>query len=245
MDKTIFSKAITIGLLISGYAFNAKPAEAVSLTLDGSDFTVIESVDSNGAGVYGLEARGGREGYRDWEIGVGPRTSSPGNFNQGEFDWGDGTTELSDFFLSWLPDVGITTNIGGSIVSWDDANWQVGDAIRIITKRQGILNLTEVDGQAVDYSLGNSQDDSFAYYLTGDSLLDGWTLSGQIGVTGGGGSRNEVFIQAGNFSQDVPPQDVPAPAAGLPALALMGMAITRHKKSSDTQSSAMLAGATS
>lgn len=230
MHRKLLTKVLTIGLLAVGYASQTNSAEAVVLTLDGSDFTTIETVDPDGAGVYGLEARGGRDGFRDWEIGVGARTSSPGHFNQGEFDWDNGTAELFDFSLSWLPDVGITTSIGKSVVSWDDSNWQVGDAIRIITKRQGILNLTEVDGQAVDYQLGNSLDNSFAYYLKGDSLLDGWTMSGQIGVMGGGGSRNEVFIQAGNFGQDITPQDVPAPAAGLPALTLMGIAITRQKK---------------
>ncbi|MEM6451936.1 MAG: PTPA-CTERM sorting domain-containing protein [Cyanobacteria bacterium P01_D01_bin.105] len=232
MHKTLFAKALTIGLLAMGYGLQTKPAEAVSLTRDGTGFTVIETVDHNGAGVYGLEARGGRSGARDWEIGVGARTSSPGNFKQGEFTWGNSATELVDFYLSWIPEVGLTTTIGGSTTSWTDSSWQVGDAIRIFTKREAILNLTEVDGQAVDYNLGDSTEGfSPVYYLTGDSLLDGWTLSGQIGVTGGGGSKHAVSIQAGNFAQTA--QDVPAPAAGLPALALMGLAIARRKKQSD------------
>lgn len=237
MRTTLLTKAFTIGLmtvssLTVGSMFAARSAEAVSLTLNGTGFTEIETVGAGGAGVYGLEARGGNNQLNgDWEVGVGERTSSPGNFNQGQFVWGDGPTPLTDFQLTWLPNVGITTNIGGTVVSWDDSDWQVGDAIRIVTKRQAILNLTEVDGQAVTYNLGNSSNDIFEYYITGNSLLDGWTLTGHIGVTGGLGSKHEVLIKAGNFAQPVP-----APAAGLPALIGMGIAITRQKKQNGVSS---------
>lgn len=228
MRKILLRKAFTVGLIATASMFAAQSAKAFTLTSDGTGFTEIETVGAGRAGVYGLEARGGNNGSNGtWEIGVGSRTSSSGNFNQAQFVWGAGAAPLSDFQLSWIPGVGISTTIGTESASWNDPDWKVGNAIKIVTKRQAILNLTEVDGQSFVQNLGTTDDGFRQYYIAGDSLLDGWTLSGQIGVTGGGNSRNEVLIKAGDFAQPVP-----GPTGIVPAIVGMGIATVRQKRAS-------------
>ena len=232
MNKVSLIKAVTVGLLATASVLATQSAKAFTLTTDGTDFTEIETVGAGGAGVYGLEARGGNNKLNGtWEIGVGSRTSSPGNFNEAQFTWGAGAAPRSNFQLSWLPGVGLSANIGGESVSWNDATWQAGNAIKIVTKRQAILNITALDGQAFVQNLGTADDSFGQYYIKGDSLLDGWTLNGQIGVTGGRNSRNEVLIKAGNFAQSVP-----EPTTVLPAIIGLGLAAVRKRRMGDRAS---------
>lgn len=209
-------------------------AQALIITQDGTDYVEIEPVLPDAAGVYGLEARGGRDGRRDWEIGVGERTSVPGHFNQTYRDWGVKENDplaaeknLTNFSMSWMPGEGLVVNIGQTVTQWLDDDWLVGNTIKIFAKRAGILKVAEIDGQAVDYTFGTvDADSSETWYISDHSLLDGWTMSGQIGVAQDRGSKHEVLIKVGN--KPLPPtQEVPTPAALLPGLLSLGAGLRR------------------
>ncbi|MBE7383051.1 MAG: PEP-CTERM sorting domain-containing protein [Leptolyngbya sp. SIO1E4] len=236
MNKTWISvsvAAVAVGLIGS----QADTAAAATLRVVDVNDTYTHGVFSGpdgtfeklvpvSPGTYGLEARGGRQGARDWEIGVGTQTSHAGTFSENKYfddDWGDGST-LHDLMMTWMPGEKVQVTIGDTTVSYE-ADWQVGNGIEILAKRSALFTLTELDGMAFNETVGEigSNAGHTPLFLAGDSLLDGWILKGQIAMTAGGGSRNTVMITPGTFT----PSDtasVPEPTSLLGLMALGALA---------------------
>jgi hypothetical protein len=147
--KTLLAGA-AIALCMAGSA----AANIVDVTGDPT-FAAFPRIGGT-AGTYGLEVRGGRDGARDWEIGVGQGTSSLGNFSQGEFAW------TTDQLVSFFYDYGVaeankaSVTIGGTTVSYDFGTLKLGNTIEIFAKRDARLKLTNIDGHAVDIDVDNS-----------------------------------------------------------------------------------------
>lgn len=180
---------------MAGSAALAAPAAAITFVQDGVDgqFSSLVSVDP---GAYGFEGRGGDSGgFATWELGVGTQTSFGGSFNQANFDW----SGEHPFQISWIPDTEVSVSVGDTTITYG-ADWQVGNAIRVLTQRSAQLNIVAVDGVALAGTAGSLGGTALEkLYIAGDSLLDGWTLSGTIAIAGGGNSRNSVRITSGNF----------------------------------------------
>lgn len=183
----------------------------------GGEFTPLVPRDP---GTYGFEGRGGSP--TTWELGVGTHTSVPGSFNEANFSWG----ELTPFEMTWSPGSLVSVRVGGSSLSYS-ANWLVGNAIRVTAKRNAFLSISEVDGQSLAGSIGDISGSALEQlYIAGDSLLDGWTLRGQIQIAPGGNSRNEILITSGNFASEETPE--PGAAAALILAAGAGFYLSRR-----------------
>lgn len=205
----------------------AQAADLRFVDLEGDDAEgLFTPLVSRSPGIYGLEARGGRSGNRDWEIGIGVWTSQPNpggsrNFNEANFDWTK--PELFDFKMEWLDDI-VSVTIGSQTVQYA-ADWLIGNTIKISAVGDAVFNLDSIDGQSLPGSVigipGNGTLQTS--YITGDLVTDGWLLTGTIDIANGGGSRNEVLITMGNFEPDVA---VPEPAATLGLLAVGGAIAT-------------------
>lgn len=212
--------AVLAGVSALSVLSDVRPVQASGFSFVPADlFTKVEPVNP---GIYGLEARGGRNGTRgDWEIGVGTNTSVPGNFNQGQYEWGTADT-LHDFFMEWMPNNNVTVTIGGQTVSYD-ADWKIGNALEVLVKRNAQLQLDTLDGHAFSQTLTSSPSNPFSsYFITGPSLEDGWTMTGKIAMGPGGGSRNGVLITSG--------QAVPEPSMVLGALTAGAMGLVAKRK---------------
>ncbi|MBD0335431.1 MAG: PEP-CTERM sorting domain-containing protein [Cyanobacteria bacterium Co-bin13] len=172
-------------------------------------------------GEYGFEGRGGSP--TTWELGVGTQTSFGGSFNEADFVW----DAPQPFEMTWAPGSLVSVTVGTTSLSYS-ADWQVGNAIRVIAKRNALLSISEVDGQGLVGGIGSIAGTGLEkLYIAGDSLLDGWTLKGQIQIAPGGNSRNEVLITSGTFT---PAEPVPEPltTAALFLVATAGLGLTRR-----------------
>ncbi|MEO1093991.1 MAG: PEP-CTERM sorting domain-containing protein [Cyanobacteria bacterium J06638_28] len=245
MNRTLTSAlvaAASIGIVcnLAGVA-NAATLRVVDVTdsyedgvFSGPDGT-FEKLVPRSPGIYGLEARGGRKGARDWEIGVGTHTSVSGQFSENKYfddDWGDGST-FHDLVMTWNPGEMVSVTIGDTTVSYE-ADWEVGNGVEILAKRSAVFKLTELDGVAFDETVGEIGSNMWhtPLFLAGDSLLDGWTLKGQIAMEAGGGSKHEVMITAGTFTPaDTEPEAVPEPASLLGLAAVGALAAGKQLKS--------------
>jgi hypothetical protein len=228
-QRTVLGAAIAT--LACGFSLTAaSSAQAATLRLadlEGADAEgVFAALVPRSPGIYGLEARGGRPGNRDWEIGVGIWTSvlnpsvTPGirNFTEANFDWA-ASDDLFDFEMSWMDDL-VTVTIGDQTVEYA-ADWQIGNTIKISAVGDALFNLIQLDGIDFSQTVAGTPDSGLleSIYLTGDTVLDGWSLSGTIDLANGGGSRNEVLITMGNFEPDA---SVPEPTTVLGLVILGG-----------------------
>lgn len=206
-------------------------APAMALSLVTEDVSSLVSVNP---GVYGIEIRGGRNGRADWELGVGTQTSNPGSFNQAELTW---DTDPKTFELVWSHNL-VSATIGNVSQSWS-ADWLIGNAIRVGISGRGGRNQ---DGFA-DFSIATldgidvSGDSAFSFrrdnqgytnfFITDESLRDGWTMTGLINMTNAGGSRRLVHITTAEYS----PVEVPVPATvGLLGLGLALLGFRRQRR---------------
>lgn len=199
----------------------AQPAQAAALSFvqPGTDGAFAPLVPRD-PGTYGFEGRGGSP--TTWELGVGTHTSVPGSFNEANFSWGG----LTPFEMTWTPGSLVSVRVGSTNLSYS-ANWLVGNAIRVTAKRNAFLSISEVDGQSLVGSIGDITGDALEnLYIAGDSLLDGWTLRGQIQIAPGGNSRNEILITSGTFTSAETPE--PAAAAALLLVAGAGFYLSRR-----------------
>lgn len=213
--------ATTTCAVLLGLPKIAQAADLRFVDLEGADAEgVFTPLVPRSPGIYGLEARGGRPGNRDWEIGVGVWTSQPNpggprNFNEANFDWR--APGLFNFEMSWLDDI-LSVTIGSQTVQYA-ADWLIGNTIKISAVGDAVFNLNTIDGQALPGSVvgipGNGTLQTS--YITGDLVTDGWLMTGTIDIADGGGSRNEVLITMGNFE---PNETVPEPTATLGLLAI-------------------------
>ncbi|MQX37712.1 VPLPA-CTERM sorting domain-containing protein [Roseospira navarrensis] len=199
MLKPIGAAAIVMGLI----SVSAPASAALSLGA-AADFTNFGS----GAGVHGLEARGGRSGTAgDWEIGLGTGTSQPGHFNQSQYGWGNAGT-WHDFQYTYNSDGSASFTIGGVTTSWG-SDLGLGNAIKVSAKRTASITITELDGAAGSWSLVGDTSDPWNIntVFVSSAFADGFTMAGQMALLPGGGSANEILIEAGNVPA------VPLPAA--------------------------------
>lgn len=219
-------------VLVSG----AAQASVTNITGTDQALSFTSFATPGAPGVHGLELRTGNNAPTgDWEIGLGPQTSVAGSFVQTGQSWGptDAPTLFefeyiysggsADFFLwnasSAKPETATISNTG----------LLTGNALEISTKRLAVMNLTEVDGHAMSFVLGDLDTNSSQTVLfTGASLLDGFNVKGTFQLSGQrGGSFSGAVIKAGNVTA----APVPLPAA-LPLLAagLGGLALLRRRK---------------
>lgn len=223
-----FTAALAIGALSF---FSA--AEAASI-VSSTDPQVINSFVSFGdknpdgssaPGVEGVELRGGRAGARDWEIGLGDQTSTPGRFNQAEFTWTE--TAAGQSFVYEVTAAGVATltisNVGNSeTVSWTTPGLNLGNAIEIFAKREAEITITEINDVAFNFNVGDiTIDNQETLVLISDDFLNGFKLEGTLGMLNGNGSRYGINIKAGNVNP------VPVPAAGILFGAVLAAGATR------------------
>jgi hypothetical protein len=208
-----------------GLSLMLPAAQSLALNIVTEDVTPLVSVNP---GVYGIEIRGGRPGAADWELGVGTQTSNAGTFSQGNINWGN---DPLNFEFVWGPNE-VSAMIGGLTRTWQ-ANWEIGNAIRIgISGRDGFADLVinSLDGvvDAPLFTFNRTNEGFTNYFIAGNSLSDGWTMTGTINMTNGGGSRRLVHITTAEYT---PTTDVPVPATvGLFGLGLAGLIIGRRRK---------------
>ncbi|MEM1361216.1 MAG: VPLPA-CTERM sorting domain-containing protein [Pseudomonadota bacterium] len=199
-------------------------------------------------GVHGLELRAGKSGTRgDWELGLGPATSTNGGFAQAQNAWGNHTNPtLFDFELIyggygsvdpgnaafWIWDAGGPKPSLPSL-SWTTGGLMTGNALAIASKGLAMVEIEKINGVAVDITAETSavgQFEELVLYAPG--FADGFSIAGSLRInpkydkaSGGNsgwkdaGSRNEVFLKPGYVTAPAP---VPLPAA-LP-LMLAGIA---------------------
>ncbi|MGP1382165.1 MAG: PEP-CTERM sorting domain-containing protein [Thainema sp.] len=221
--------ATTTCAVLLGLPNIAQAADLRFADLEGDDAEgVFTPLVPRSPGIYGLEARGGRPGNRDWEIGVGiwtsqPNPGGPRNFNEANFDWS--VPGLFDFEMSWLDDI-LSVTIGGKTVQYA-ADWLIGNTIKISAVGDAVFNLETIDDQSLPSSIAGIPGNGTLQtsYVTGNLVTDGWLMTGTIDIANGGGSRNEVLITMGNFEPDVA---VPEPSSVL-GLLTVGSAIAGGK----------------
>lgn len=223
-----------LGGAVLGVALLAAPAAhgAVISVVPSVDGTYTDAVPVS-PGIYGVELRGGDSGgAATWEIGVGPQTSVPGSFSQGNLDWGASFPTLLPFSLSWTPAGTVSIDINGTIVS-RAAAWVVDNAIRISAKRDATITITSVDGQAVGGSVtgtsGSGVLNSLYFYASAGEFADGFTLVGFLDVLGGSNSANELLFTVGNFTPNAVAVSEP-PMLALVGLALGGVLLVRRRR---------------
>ncbi len=186
-------------------------------------------------GVYGVEVRGGHHNSRrTWELGVGTQTSKPGSFAQGHVEWND-PVEIYDFSINWQVGVDstVTAKIGDEEVSYT-ANWEMGDALHFLVKRDAYLKIEEVDGVTFNYEVDQLEENTGSWtniFITGDSLRDGWLMTGQIGATPHRSSSfNEILFKMGDFTFNiVDPKPVPEPSTIFGLLVALGFGFRLRK----------------
>lgn len=221
MQSAFVPNAAISGMVLSvtiGWTASTPQAQAATLRFAEAGEGTFTSLVSVNPGAYGFEGRGGDSGGpRTWELGVGTQTSVLGSFNQANFAWGG----LTPFEMSWVPGSLVSVKVGSTSLFYA-SDWLVGNALRVIAKRDAFLTITEVDGQSLVGGVGSAGGSlTELLYITGDSLLDGWTLKGQIQIAGGGNSLNEVLITSGNFT---PAEPVPEPYSAVALLLAAGSA---------------------
>lgn len=211
-------------------------AQAATFVEDGVDgsFTSLFSVQP---GEYGFEARRGDSGgFATWELGVGTQTSNTGTFNEANFDWG---TTPHPFEMTWTPGSEVSVTVGSTTLSYA-ADWLVGNAIRILAVRSSQLDITSLNGVSLVDTVGQiGSSTADVAYIAGDELLSGWTLAGNLQLTGGdtnvGSALNDLRITSGNF-EPTPPETVPEPGAVLGLLAIAGVSLGLGLKRQGTHS---------
>lgn len=177
-----------------------------TFTGDSGSYTTYDN-GNTGAGVYGVEVRGGKENPRqDWQLGVGTQTSNRGGTfnNQNNLHWlnSDDDYLIHDFSINWEVGSRVTANIGSKEVSYE-ADWEMGNAIQFLVKRQSYLFIEEVDGVTFEYEVDQLEENTNSWtniFITGDSLKDGWQMTGKIGMTPARNSSfNQVLVKMGEF----------------------------------------------
>jgi hypothetical protein len=214
------STAIAAFALAASVAGGAQAAVISFNTLPvGATYVGQAAQGAGSGGTYGVELRGGRTGAADWEIGAGPGTSRPGNFSQGEFNWGS-YPGAHNFTLTWNA-AGVSITVDGTTVTSAGAPL-LGNTLRVFSNRDAAVTFTSVDGFAPG-AAGNIDGfgpaENTVFFVTDDNWGgDGLTVTGTVDILGGGGSANLVLFSVGTTTLPVP---VPEPAT----LALFGMGL--------------------
>ncbi|MGD1701651.1 hypothetical protein [Dapis sp. BLCC M229] len=224
LSTTAIATVIGISLLAPESAKASTLQLLDNLSYDGSTKTFTGDAGSYQTrydvqpGVYGAEVRSGKNNpNQDWQLGVGTQTSVNGSFNKKiGLEWLDDNDEYNfyDFSINWEVGSKVTANIGGEEVSYE-ADWEMGNAIQFLVKRQSYLFIEEVDGVAFNYEVDQLEENTGRWtnvFVTGDSLEDGWQMTGRIAMTpNGGSSEHEVIVKMGDFT-GVEAKSVPEPS---------------------------------
>jgi hypothetical protein len=223
---------------VASVALGAVASAATIANITGTDqAATFTSFHGGGAGTHGVEIRGGRARAADWELGLGSATSqnnNPATFTQREIDWGTGPTTYGFSYVysdmtTTFSLLDISTEAVVTSASWDGL--KTGNAIQIFANRSATITVGEINGLLFGDTIGaiGNTSGSLATYF-GLSLIDGFTMSGSVQVTGGGGSANLIFIKAGNVDVPAP---IPLPAAAwmlLAGMAALGAAARKRAR---------------
>ncbi len=213
MTKTSF-----LVLIASSVTALSQPALAGVQVFPPSDGTYVlygpqGATPDMGAGVYGVETRGGL--YGNWQVGVGPATSQTGYFDQGYTTW----TSSDAFTLIWTP-TSLSFTVNGITVTSpvDESSGLTQNTIEIGAKSTNATAGTDsitvdditVGGGAnllaapvsVGSPTGGGEDSIYFYNSSGWSPEV--TLTGYLTVQNTGGSRDEVLFKSGTFTPTVP-----------------------------------------
>ncbi|WP_119167072.1 VPLPA-CTERM sorting domain-containing protein [Algihabitans albus] len=195
---------------------------AAAAVMDVTGTTTGGSFDSfsrpGAPGVHGLELRGGRQKTRgDWELGLGTQTSTRGGFRQAQFGWGKhldvwafeyvysaGSAQL----WLWDPETARSSDplltYSGSLLT--------GNAVSIFAKRQAQIQITEFDGQSVNFRVGDAANKNLSEtaIFASAGFADGFNIRGRLALLAGGGSKHALTVQAGEVAAVAA---VPLPAA--------------------------------
>lgn len=168
-----------------------------------------------GAGVFGVELRGGDNLSRaQWEVGVG-RATSQRDFVSAHWNWGcannnaNGCGTLFDWKLDWRPDrLVFSISDGKATTMLSQAAGFTGNTLKFFAKGDAEWRVTHVDDMALGASVHGQAAKDIADTLFVFSPrrfgLDGVTASGQLRMKGGGNSARSLTISQGNFIAAVP-----------------------------------------
>ncbi|MDJ0517648.1 MAG: PEP-CTERM sorting domain-containing protein [Trichodesmium sp. MO_231.B1] len=232
LSTTAIATVIGISLLSPESAKASTLKLLDNLSYDGSTKTFTGDAGSYQTrydvqpGVYGVEVRSGKTKInQDWQLGVGTQTSNSGTFSEKRgLEWLnpdpdpdndniDNIYNIYDFSINWEVGSKVTANIGDEEVSYE-ADWEMGNAIQFLVKRQSYLLIEEVDGVTFDYEVNQLEENINSWtniFVTGDTLEDGWQMTGKIAMTpNGGSSKHGVIVKMGDFTGGV--QSVPEPS---------------------------------
>lgn len=212
-------RVLAAAALLSGSTAAAAAVQLVSPVFAPITGTFVEVLPGgNGAGVYGVELRGGdNASAATWEIGVGKATSQS-NFNQGQFNWGCGTGgsagcgTVQNFSLTWTA-TALSITVGATTVnSPTGANLAAltGNTLKVFVKRDATLTINNIDGTAFAVSAtgnaagsGNATNELF-FYSPDNFGGNGFTATGTVRIKGGGNSANEILFKHGTYTPAVP-----------------------------------------
>lgn len=228
--KTLVSSALIVGAI----AFGAAHAAPVIEITDPTEKASFTSFSNGGAGVQGAELRGGNGQLNGtWEVGFGQQTSQSGTFVQNQFVWTETPTGQDFVYSISGAGVGnfqlIRNNVVEVNLTWNASAMQLGNSIEFFAKRLAEMTITEVEGMAVNFSLGDiTSMGSEALILYSEDFLDGFEIKGTLGLVNGRNSAYGIVMKAGNVTLN----PVPVPAAGLLFAGAAGIGAIRRLRRS-------------
>lgn len=169
---------------------------------------------------YGVTLRGGNSGNgpNSWEMGVGTQIGT--TFNRADLSWPALPTTRA-FTLTWSASL-VTMAVGSTTTSFV-ASWQQGNAVTITLvggSNSARLTIATIDGVAVNWTAPASTDLVQRFTFWGNTLADGWTMTGTVAMTGGGNNSRMVTMSGATYAVPVP-ASLPLLALGLGGLALL------------------------
>lgn len=221
------TSAAVAALFAIGSAAQAANVTVITDPLVEDTFT---SFGNGGAGVQGVELRGGNGQLNGtWEAGLGQQTSQTGTFVQAQYQFVENASGQDFVYAISSAGVGTFKIIEDGVtlvdLTWDDTPLQLGKAIEFFAKRQAELTITEINGMAFNFNVGTFGTDSQEKLIIySEDFLNGFEIKGTFGVLNGKNSTHGIVMKAGNIELAA----VPVPAAGLLFAGAAGLGAVRR-----------------
>ncbi|MEI6418553.1 MAG: PEPxxWA-CTERM sorting domain-containing protein [Sphingomonadales bacterium] len=174
-----------------------------------------DGLGGGGAGVFGVELRGGdNAGRAQWELGVG-RATSQRDFVAAQWHWGcaasnaNGCGTIFTWKLDWRPDQLIfSISDGRTATLLSQPAGFTGNTLKFFAKGDAEWRLATVDGMALAATIhgqvGKDLADTLFVWSPKRFGLDGVVAEGQLRMKGGGNSARGLTISQGEFTGAVP-----------------------------------------